>query len=209
MIISKEDGIKIRNKFKDVRDENYNITYLTVIAPLNVITREGETEYLGEEKLLDIIKQHDCVLVIQKYFNPNLFYKINRLCVDLEKKFVISYLDGDEGLIIPIMDINRAGCYNDFELLRESSFYNLLDYQIMKESYIKENNVLIASDNLYFNTLLNLTMLILDKYLKCTYINNYAYSVDFERMVITKIRLFRFPKCPSCQGDKNLTHPFI
>lgn len=163
----------------------------------------------NEAQASEQISEAEYVLLFKTNFSPALLYKINKLCLDLHKKLIISYLDGHEGVIIPLVNFNQVGCYNDFELLRESSFYNLLDYQIMKEQLMENDKIPDIASSLHFNALLNQTILLFDHYVKYTNINYYAYSFDFERMVNTKMKLFKFPKCPSCQGEKNLVHAFI
>lgn len=159
--------------------------------------------------LLEAVDDQDCVIVIKTGFSPSLFYEVNKLCTEDDKKLVIAYLDGAEGVIVPLLNASQVGCYNDFELLRESSFFNLLDYQIMKEDLVRKDSNKIITSQLYFSMLIDHTLLLFDRYIKSTSINYYAYSLDFERLVFTKTRLLKFPKCPSCQGDRNLVHPFI
>lgn len=166
-------------------------------------------ELQNENDALEQLKEFEYVLVFKEHFSSSTFYTINKLCLELNKKLIISYLDGSEGIIIPLVNFNQIGCYNDFEILRESSFYNLLDYQVMKEQLLQKDYQPKSSNNLHFNLLVNQTVLLLNHYSSYTNINYYAYSLDFERMINTKSRLLKFPKCPSCQSDKNLVHAFI
>lgn len=188
---------------------NYNCIATVTMDEINNITLDNrKLESLDDSEFVNLIKMAEYIVVLSKGFQPDLFYKINYHGINLNKKLVISYLDGDEGIIVPIVNASKTGCYNDFEMLRESSFHNLLDYQIMKEDRIN-NNDYTYFDELYYGMLVDYTILLLNNYSKYSYINSYAYSLDFERMVTSKIRLLKFPKCPSCQGDSNLTHPFI
>lgn len=161
-----------------------------------------------EQMLAQTFQDTDYILLFQDHFSPQLFHKMNAFCLNHNKKLMISYLDGNEGIIIPLVNFNQVGCYNDFEIMRESSFYNLLDYQVMKERAIEEDPI-SQTNKLHLDFLLNHTILLLNQITTVTSINYYAYSLDFERLVNTKTRLLKFPKCPSCQGDKNLVHPFI
>ncbi len=153
----------------------------------------------------------ELILVFSTWYNPTLFYKINQYCIQNQKSLVISYLDGNEGVLVPLINFSQTGCYNDFELLREASFHNLLDYQVAKEQIIRTDTAPGKKyfDELYEDALLIRTSLLIRKIISDSFINYYAYEFDFERLVDSKIRLIKFPKCPSCQGDKNLTHPFI
>lgn len=169
---------------------------------------DREISSLEDEQFIESVKNSEYIVVISKLFQPNLFYKVNYISVNLNKKIIISYLDGDEGIIVPIINPSKTGCYNDFEMLRESSFHNLLDYQIMKEYKINNGNNGHFNE-FYYGMLIDYTIILLNNYSKYSYINSYAYSLDFERLVTSKVRLLKFPKCPSCQGDSNLTHPFI
>ncbi|MBO0481266.1 hypothetical protein [Candidatus Enterococcus courvalinii] len=157
------------------------------------------------------LNQTDLVICFTSYFSPQLFYKINKKFVENNQPFLISYLDGNEGIVLPLLNPQKKGCYNDFELLRESSFYNLLDYQVMKEKLIENQQAasLMTYSSICLASLLLNTLLITNYCLSKGSINNFAYSFDFERMVNTKIKLLKFPNCPSCQGDGNITHPFI
>lgn len=153
------------------------------------------------------IQECEVLLVLSNTFRPDVFYEVNPYIVENETKTIISYMDGDEGIIIPLVNPQKYGCYNDFELMREASFHNLLEYQIMKEEIIK--NKPIRANSFYSEMLVDWTIVVLNSICNESHINHFAYSIDFERMHFAKTRLFRFPKCPSCQGDSNLTHPFI
>lgn len=155
------------------------------------------------------INESKIVIVITSYFSPNLFYELNAKCIEYNKMLLIAYLDGDEGVIVPFDSPMEKGCYNDFELLRESSFHNLLDYQMMKEKLSTPELDIPQHEELFLDALLINTTLIMREVLASTKINQYGYSFDFERMVNTKTKLIRFPNCPSCQGDSNISHPFI
>lgn len=162
-----------------------------------------------EEQTKHLFAPFEYIIIFKTQFSPTTFYKLNKICLYLNKKLIISYLDGHEGVIVPLLNFNQVGCYNDFELLRESSFYNLLDYQVMKEQLIKDDKPLSSPVSLHFNSLILQTMLLFNHYTSYTNINYYAYSLDFERLEHTKSRLLKFPKCPSCQTDKNLVNAFI
>ncbi|MFZ5354005.1 MAG: hypothetical protein ACOZCL_14970 [Bacillota bacterium] len=201
----------VKNKFSE---QGFEIK----MAALDSVKELGKDKALNiakftDEQLIEAIKGYDIAVVLKGSFSPSLFYRLNRICLQLKKKLVISYLDGNEGVIVPLLNYNQVGCYNDFEILRESSFYNLLDYQIMKEHLINNEVGIIGSEYkfnpLHFSALTDNTLLLLNYYTKYSSINYYAYSLDFERMVNTKTRLLKFPKCPSCQGDRNLVHAFI
>lgn len=188
---------------------NYNIkSTINIEDDKKMFLNGREIESLDDEEFINAIENSDYIMVLSKYFQPDLFYKVNYYSVKLNKKMIISYLDGDEGIIVPIMNPNKSGCYNDFEMLRESSFHNLLDYQIMKEDKIIGSNDKYYNQ-FYFEMLMDYSIILLNSYDKYSYMISFAYSLDFERMVTSKIRLLKFPKCPSCQGDSNLTHPFI
>jgi thiazole/oxazole-forming peptide maturase SagC family component len=174
--------------------------------PLN--SQDIISQYTYKE-IEDSISAFDFVVVIHSYFSPKLFYQLNKICIEYNKPLFISYLDGNEGIVVPLISPAKLGCYNDFELLRESSFHNLLDYQLMKEKIINEKNGFTEYNEIYLNTLLLNTILIIKGCLEKSQINLYGYSFDFERMVNTKTKLIRFPNCPSCQGDSNISHPFI
>lgn len=176
--------------------------------PLMITTQDAEKEF-GKEKLRERVKSCDVVLVVASCFMPTLFYQMNALCIENEKPIVISYLDGDEGVIVPLKNPARYGCYNDFELLREASFHNLLNYQVMKETLIKEDIVHREFNQMYLKLLILYTMIIANQLLSHSMISSYCYSLDCERMVFSKTKLMRFPNCPSCQGDLNISHPFI
>lgn len=158
-----------------------------------------------------MLQKVDIVLIYAGWYNPMLFYEINKMCIDNKKSLIISYLDGNEGIVIPLINFDQTGCYNDFELMREASFHNLLDYQVAKERIIKENSApgKFYTTKLYAQALSIRTILIMNKIVSDSFINYYAYDFDFERLVESKVKLLKFPKCPSCQGDKNLSHPFI
>ena len=183
-------------------------TIVTKDIVTDIFDVKGE-RVLADDKVKDLISKNDFLVLVSKNFKPNLFYKMNALCLELNKRMIIAYLDGAEGLIIPIVNANKTGCYNDFEILRESSFHNLIHYQVFKEKCIEENGINMEYDPLHFDILTSQTVLILKHIISNSYINSYCYSFDFERMVNSKIRMLKFPKCPSCQSDKNLTHPFI
>ncbi|MGL5972840.1 MAG: hypothetical protein ACRCZK_03920 [Oscillospiraceae bacterium] len=173
------------------------------------VSHQDTYSQYAENLIEDAISNCEFVIVLTSYFSPALFYQLNAKCVEFNKMFFISYLDGNEGIIIPLRAPAKLSCYNDFELLRESSFYNLLDYQMMKEELNGENLDIPQYEQLHLEALLLNTTLLLQNFLKNTNINQYAYSYDFERMVNCKTKLMRFPNCPSCQGDTNISHPFI
>ena len=168
-----------------------------------------DIEKLSEsnQELENGINKCDIVLVLSNTFRPDVFYALNSYIVANDKKTVIAYMDGDEGVILPLVSPKKFGCYNDFELLREATFHNLLEYQVMKEEIVK--NKVSREATIYSKMLMDWAIVIMNSICKETLINHFAYSLDFERMHFSKIKLFRFPKCPSCQGDVNLTHPFI
>lgn len=190
-------------------EQSYEIQSFVFENPSSESNNIKFLELQNEKNALEQLKDFEYVLVFKEHFSPSTFYKVNKLCLELNKKLIISYLDGNEGIIIPLVNFSQIGCYNDFEILRESSFYNLLDYQIMKEQLLQQDYPHKPSNNLHFNILVNQTVLLLNHYSSYTNINYYAYSLDFERMINTKSRLLKFPKCPSCQSDKNLVHAFI
>lgn len=204
-VISGAEQINIIKKVLD--NEYYAVDYYS----LENLT-DLEIAYLDlydEEQAGEIFAKYDFVLYFSHFFSPSTHYQLNKICLEQNTKLIIAYLDGYEGIIIPLLNFEQVGCYNDFEILRESSFYNLLDYQVMKE-HLSEKDVTDQQMNrLHFNLLVNQTILLLERFSRYTSINYYAYSLDFERMVYTKTRLLKFPKCPSCQGDKNLVHPFL
>lgn len=183
---------------------NDNLKYKRIILDNPDFSSE-----VTDQTIEDSISASDIFVIVCSYFSPDLFYKWNQKCIELNKALVISYLDGNEGIVVPLMSPATSGCYNDFEILRESSFHNLLDYQLMKEKLIKERDPKTNYNELYAKALLINTMLIIRGCLANSKINQYAYSFDYERMVTTKTRLIRFPNCPSCQGDANISHPFI
>ncbi len=162
---------------------------------------------MPDSVLEENIRKCDILLVFSNTFRPDVFYAVNPYIVANKTKTVIAYMDGEEGIILPLVNPQKHGCYNDFELLRESSFHNLLEYQIMKEEIMKTKPVGITS--FQSSMLIDWAMVIMNSICRETYINHFAYSIDFERMHFAKTKLFRFPKCPSCQGDVNMTHPFI
>ncbi|MBM0046638.1 hypothetical protein [Anaerococcus sp. mt242] len=168
-----------------------------------------EIENVSEDnsELEKYIKNSEMILVFSNSFRPDIFYTINSYIVEENKDAIFSYMDGDEGIVLPLLEPKYKGCYNDFELLRESSFHNLLEYQIMKEEIIKKRTM--KKSSFYSAMLLDWSIVIMNFIKKQTQINTFAQSIDFERMHFSKTKLFRFPKCPSCQGDSNLTHPFI
>lgn len=174
-----------------------------------VIDSFYEIENVSEEnkELESSIANSEMLLVFSNNFRPDIFYTINAYIVNENKSTIFSYMDGDEGIILPLLEPKYKGCYNDFELIRESSFHNLLEYQVMKEEIVK--NKLMKKNSFYSSMLLDWSIVIMKFLNKQTQINHFAHSIDFERMHFSKTRLFRFPKCPSCQADVNLTHPFI
>ncbi|MFA9555705.1 hypothetical protein ACERII_00145 [Evansella sp. AB-rgal1] len=190
-----------------LKNEQYYVTYYSIdnksSSSLPYIDLENEKD------TKEVLKNFDYILLFKRNFSPNTFHKFNKLCLDLNSKLIISYLDGNEGIIIPLVNCDQVGCYNDFEIMRESSFYNLLDYQVMKEQLLLDENGEIYVNPIHFTILVNQTCLLLEQFISYTNMNYFAYSFDFERMVNTKSRLLKFPKCPSCQGDKNLVHAFI
>ena len=163
--------------------------------------------FLLEEEVENQVCEADFLLVFSNDFRPDVFYELNSNILKNKKKTIIAYLDGEEGIILPLINIEKYGCYNDFELLRESSFHNLLEYQIMKEEIMKKKQK--SANSFESSVLADWAVIVMNSVCRKTFINCFAYSLDFERMHFTKTRLFRFPKCPSCQGDVNLTHPFI
>lgn len=166
-----------------------------------------EKLFSSDAELEDQIKNCDVLLVFSNTFRPDAFYAVNPYIVTNETKTLIAYMDGDEGIIVPLVNPQKFGCYNDYELLREASFHNLLEYQIMKEELMKTK----PSGKITFqhSMLADWAIVIMNSICCETHINHFAYSLDFERMHFAKSKLFRFPKCPGCQGDTNLTHPFI
>jgi len=174
-----------------------------------VLTHQDIYSEYDADTIETALSNADVVIAMYSHFAPALFYELNSKCVELNKMLVIAYLDGNEGVIIPLSSPTKSGCYNDFEILRESSFHNLIDYQVMKESLINEDVPSPDYDSLYLELLLLNSALIIRSSLISTYINQFAYSYDFERMINAKTKLMRFPNCPSCQGDSNISHPFI
>lgn len=194
VITGSENRELISKKMADMNFEVYGFYDLEQVSAQDNAFTEG-------------IRKCDILLVLSNTFRPDAFYDVNPYIVENEKKTVIAYMDGDEGIILPLVNPKKFGCYNDFELMREASFHNLLEYQVMKEEMIKNKPVKAAS--VYSEMLIDWTIVIMNMVCKETQINHFAYSLDFERMHFAKSRLFRFPKCPGCQGDVNLTHPFI
>lgn len=178
-------------------DTNYDIIGFYDLEKVLVPDKELEKQ----------IKKCDVLLLFSNTFRPDVFYAVNPYIVANETKTVIAYMDGDEGIIVPLVNPKKLGCYNDYELLREASFHNLLEYQVMKEEIMKMK----PSGKMTFQHLMlaDWVIIIMNSICHETHINHFAYSLDFERMHFAKTKLFRFPKCPSCQGDTNLTHPFI
>lgn len=166
-----------------------------------------EKLFTQDESLEEKISKCEVVFVFSNTFRPDVFYAVNPYIVKECIKTLFVYMDGDEGVILPLVNPQKFGCYNDYELLRETSFHNLLEYQIMKEEIMKKKPEGIIS--FYHSMLLDWAIVIMNSICSSTYINHFAYSLDFERMHFAKSKLFRFPKCPGCQGDVNLTHPFI
>ena len=198
-------GTKIINKEMSelLEDENVVIENCIEVRMQDLV---GE---VGEKVLDEVLESVDEVIVVSENFAPRLFYQINAKCIEHKKALIIGYLDGKEGLLIPLVMPEKSGCYNDFEILREASFHNLIDYQMMKETLIESDNVKIEYDRKYMQFLMINIVMFLRIYSQKKNINSFAYSFDFERMVNSKIKLMKFPNCPSCQGDLNITHPFI
>lgn len=161
----------------------------------------------SDTTLEENILKCEVLLVFSNTFRPDVFYTVNSYIVANGTKTLIAYMDGDEGIILPLVNPQKFGCYNDFELLREGSFHNLLEYQIMKEEIMKTKPV--GTIRFQGSMLADWAIIVMNSIYCEAYINHFAYSLDFERMNFSKSKLFRFPKCPSCQGDVNLTHPFI
>ncbi|PFR25757.1 hypothetical protein COK19_14375 [Bacillus cereus] len=203
------DNERIDMIMKAFEEQSYEMQPFVIKNPPSESNNIKYINLQNENDAFEQLEEFEYVLVFKEHFSPSTFYQVNKLCLELNKKLIISYLDGNEGVIIPLVNFSQIGCYNDFEILRESSFYNLLDYQIMKEQLLQQDYPHKSSNNLHFNILVNQTVLLLNHYSSYTNINYYAYSLDFERMINTKSRLLKFPKCPSCQSDKNLVHAFI
>lgn len=207
MIVDKEEQETIR---QCIQEPDYDVTYFALDNGSKEIVSSDNILYLDDEKKGNKqLEPFEYILLFKKNFSPAIFYKLNKMCLGLNKRFIISYLDGHEGIIIPLLNTKQVGCYNDFELLRESSFHNLLDYQIMKEKFLNGDNPSNSPVLIHFKSLVLQTMLLFKHYTTYTNINYYAYSLDFERLVTTKSRLLKFPKCPSCQTDKNIVNAFI
>ncbi|EUJ21534.1 hypothetical protein [Listeria aquatica] len=149
----------------------------------------------------------DILALFMPYYSPVVLHEIDEFCVRNNKKLFVTYVDGDEGIILPLM-ANDGLCYNDYEIMRESSLHNLLDYQVMKEHLISKK-VDMKIHAFKWEYVLISSLLILKRHLEKTLINSFAYSIDIERFIITKTKLFRFPKNSLSQSDINIKHPFI
>ncbi|PMC35470.1 hypothetical protein CJ195_18860 [Bacillus sp. UMB0899] len=195
------------SEVKDTFEKDHYSVHILVLDESN---HDEQFIHIHDDKAAsEKLRSYEYVILFKNHFSPGTFYQVNKLCLEQNKKLIISYLDGNEGIIIPLLNFDQVGCYNDFEILRESSFYNLLDYQVMKERLLQQDKIQHSSRPLHFHMLVNQTILLLNHYTRFSSMNYFAYSLDFERMVNTKTRLLKFPKCPSCQSDKNLVHAFI
>lgn len=194
----------------------------TIETPLCIITPE-KNKLQVEERFREIISNNFKIIELERieyseileevivlfipYYSPSVLHEIAEFGVKKSKKLFITYVDGDEGIIIPLMDL-EGPCFNDYEIMRESSLYNLLDYKVMKEHLIyKESGVRI--EMFKWEYILMTGLLILKQHLETSNINTFSYSVDTERFIITKSKLFRFPKNSLSQSDVNIKHPFI
>lgn len=195
---------KINGEILIVAPEMYIDSVSSKFSELsNKEVRQQTVENLNFENI-----NEEFIYTFLPYYSPSLLHEINRYCVENEKKLFITYIDGAEGIIIPLLNIGEGSCFNDYEIMRESSLYNLLDYQIMKEHLIvKKDSPRIESIKVDY--ILLSSLLIMNQYLESTTINDFAYSIDVERFIITKTKLFRFPKNPVNQSDRNIKHPFI
>jgi len=149
----------------------------------------------------------EIVALFLPYYSPTILHEIDEFCVKNGKQLFITYIDGDEGIVVPLMAKNGLS-YNDYEIMRESTLYNLLDYQVMKEHLIvKESEMRIQQFK--WEYILLSSLLIFKQHLEKPLINSFAYSIDTERFILTKSKLFRFPKNALSQSDANIKHPFI
>lgn len=189
--------------------QGYNVRGRIFSSNRNIKNYSFKSINQDYKQLSKAISKHDFIVLLSTSFSPTLFYEVNKVYLEDNKKLIIAYLDGREGVIVPLLNPVQVGCYNDFEILRESSFFNLLDYQMMKEHILRGNSNNGNYNQVHLSALIDQTLLLLEHYLKSSDINYYAYSFDFERLVNIKTKLLKFPKCPSCQSDRNLVHPFI
>lgn len=209
-VLKRTDDKKEKNSLFIITNDDNRMIFTKKLEEMDyIINGFCDLELLdtSDSNLANNIKNCDVLLVFSNTFRPDVFYTVNPYIVENGTKTLIAYMDGDEGIILPLENPAKYGCYNDFELLREASFHNLLEYQVMKEEMMKGKPTKPVC--FYSSMLIDWAIVVLNSICKETHINHFSYSLDFERMHFAKSKLFRFPKCPSCQGDANLTHPFI
>ncbi|HFE9852289.1 hypothetical protein [Enterococcus faecalis] len=218
--ICEEKVSDILKKLKDVeilidkaKEDRVSICILAPNEIKDQISKRTKEILLNEVRIVDINEVdyknivEEIVFLAIPYYSPTILHDVDEFCVKNNKKLFVTYCDGDEGVIVPLM-ANDGLCYNDYEILRESSLYNLVDYKVMKEHLIvKKTNMKIQPFK--WEYVLMSSLLIFKQHLENVSINSFAYSIDIERFIFTKSKLFRFPKNSLSQSDVNIKHPFI
>jgi len=205
----KESDILIKNTKSDIPS-------ICVLAPneikeqikqrlAEVIKSDIKVKDLQQVNYSDITEE--LIVLFLPYYSPTILHEVDEYCTQAGKKLFITYIDGDEGIVLPLVS-NDGLSYNDYEIMRESALYNLLDYQVMKEHLIAKKAEMKIQDFKWEYILMS-SLLIFKQHLEETMINSFVYSIDTERFIFTKSKLFRFPKNSLSQSDVNIKHPFI
>jgi thiazole/oxazole-forming peptide maturase SagC family component len=163
-----------------------------------IIALDGNLEEAWEE-----IADADIVLVCVEQFSPRIFHAINEVAIQRPIPWLLSYLDGSEGIIHPISMPGETACYYELEAQSESTLTRKQDYHLYKEETLSPGETNVASPIApYIDVIGGMTVMAALHFLmgKPSIAADQTIRLDFERMAIDYQTILKLPRCPACSG---------
>lgn len=167
------------------------------------------TEYIEA-----FVKESDFIIYSQDMLRSNLLHKLNSACIEHNRVWLLSYIDGSECYAGPIFIPGSTACFNEVEIQLDASYptYARNDYSLYRE-YVDD----IASEDLiltlphYADTLSGIVCNEVFKYLNSsnTSLSNSVVKIDMENMEFDYINILKYPRCPACKKNSGFKNMFL
>jgi bacteriocin biosynthesis cyclodehydratase domain-containing protein len=143
------------------------------------------------------------VLVCYERFSPQAFHAFNEAAIERPVPWLLSYLDGSDGIIHPVAVPGETACYYELEAQSESTLTRRPDYHLYKEEMLAPtDDVAAAPLAVYTDVLGGMTVIAALRHLTGLppLASDQTIRIDFERMAIDYQTILKLPRCPACSG---------
>jgi len=156
----------------------------------------------------------DFLICAQDFLKSTIFHRLNLICIEKNKPWVMAYIDGSECCAGPIFVPGETCCFNEFEIQNDAAFPATIrkDYSLYRE-YLDDNknkdSFLILPP--YSDILSGILSTEIFKFLissKSVLINS-CIKLELENMDFDLVTILRLPRCPACEKHDGFKNMFL